>query len=78
MSGLGSLTRLDELDLQNNRIEDISALAGNTGLDGGENEEALPDIVDLRNNLLDCDDAATLADLQALVNRSVELCDDCP
>jgi hypothetical protein len=57
--------------LYGNQIVDISPLVDNASLDSG-------DTVDITSNLLDCDDAATLADLQTLVDRGVNLDDDCP
>ena len=66
ISALANLTNLSVLFLQRNQITDISALVANSGLGAG-------DEVDVSNNLLDLDDPDVQADIQALVNRGVDL-----
>jgi Leucine-rich repeat (LRR) protein len=70
VSPLSALTNLGVLILQSNQISDVSALVENTGLRDG-------DEVDITDNPLNCNDAATMADLQTLLDRGVDLSDDC-
>jgi Leucine-rich repeat (LRR) protein len=67
---LSTMTGLRGLSLYNNQISDVSALVENSGLDEDSH-------VDITTNPLNCDDEATMADLQTLLNRGVDLHDDC-
>lgn len=59
-------TSLKGLDLSSNNITDISVLAANSGIGEG-------DIVIIADNALDLDDPAVMADIQALLDRGVNL-----
>lgn len=63
---LTDFTELMVLNLRDNDITDISALVDNSGIGDG-------DIVDISNNLLDLDDPDVQADIQALLDRGVDL-----
>jgi Leucine-rich repeat (LRR) protein len=71
ISPLAGLTNLNYLDLNTNSISDISALVSNSGVDSG-------DFVDISDNPLDCDDAATQGYIATLEERGVHFCHDCP
>ena len=71
ISPLASLTKLFYLGLGNNNISDISALMSNTGI-------CCEDIVHLRDNPIDCDDAVTQSVIETLEERDVDLHISCP
>lgn len=63
---LEDFSELEELDLADNEITDIGPLVANAGL--GEGDE-----VSIEENLLDLEDPDAAADIQALLDRGVEL-----
>ena len=63
---LTDFTELAFLDLQNNEITDLSALVANSGIGAG-------DEVNISNNRLDLNDPNVQADIQALLDRGVDL-----
>lgn len=70
LSALAGLTDVRHLALEGNQITDIGPLVGNAGLGDGDD-------VDVRDNPLDCGDGQTLADIQELLDRNVDLRNDC-
>jgi internalin A len=67
---LASLSNLAYLSLENTGVSDLSPLVENEGLAEG-------DFISLLYILLDCGDPATLDNIQTLMDRGVEFCDDC-
>ncbi len=70
ISPLEGLTNLTYLILYRNNVTDISPLVSNSGIGSG-------DTVHVNENLLDCNDAATLNDIATLEERGVILGHDC-
>src|SRR5690606_40365393 len=66
ISFLEDFTSLVDLDLADNQITDISALVANAGLGEG-------DIVNIPGNPLNLGDPEVMADIQALLDRGVDL-----
>ncbi len=66
ISFLEDFTSLVDLDLADNQITDISALVANAGLGEG-------DIVNIPGNPLNLEDPEVMADIQALLDRGVDL-----
>jgi internalin A len=71
ISSLSGLINLTWLELDDNQIVDISPLVSNAGIDDKT-------YIDLRNNLLDCTDTATIDNIIALRRRDVPVREDCP
>lgn len=92
ISPLSNLTALTFLDLTNNDLDDISVLSGLTKLTclalGFNNISDISPLVEnvgiadgaqllIVDNLLDCENADTISDIQTIVDRGAAVWDDC-
>ena len=77
LTGLACLNNLKELGLGHNSLSDISPLLSNIDLHSPNAGPDDRDVVDIRNNPLDCDDPVTLEHIETLEERSVRLFHDC-